>query len=629
MRFQELLLVAGLCMACAAAQDRALAVRPGPEAREARTALVIGNGGYKDAPLRNPVNDAQAMSRALRACGFQVAELEDADRPRMREAIRAFGSRIAEGGVGLFYFAGHGMQVKGRNYLVPVGADIASEDEVASEALEVDAVLAKMESAHNRLNILILDACRNNPFGRSFRGGPQGLAQMDAPTGTFVAFATAPGRTAADGGASNGLYTAALLRQLGIPGLRLEDVFKRTRAEVLAVSAQQQTPWENSSIVGDFYFLPGAAPAPEAQPPAAKPAPGTLRPPTEEEGKVLDLIRSAHGSTEPIRNAARPLAAKGSPYGIFGLGWINKHSMERFRALQAGAKQGIPLAMVGLAEFMLDSPLPGTDKAEARRLLERARSLGEPEADFASGRLLGLGKLGPADPSGAEGIFVALTREHPEYCWRVGDYYWRDLDIQAPESDAGAKGLPWLERAAELDDVRALKDLGFAYRVGLHVPKDLDRSRSCYLQGATAGDVDCMDELAGLCLKEHDAKGALRWYQEAADRGDDGGLAGLSRLYREGLGVPRDLAKAAEFLRPVAERGNPWIQQDLAACYEKGEGVPQSDADAYFWYARAAVIVPRDRKAKDLKEKAGARLKPAERAKIDARVAKIPNPHAN
>ena len=265
MKHLLLALLVGLTSLALPGQDRRL--RPQQQTaqavpQEARVALVIGNGAYKDAPLRNPVNDAQAMAAAVKACGFTVTRLENATRSQMREAIRAFGAKIAEGGVGLFYYAGHGMQVKGRNYLIPVGADIAQEDEVEGEAVEVDAVLAKMETARNRLNILILDACRDNPFGRSSRSSQHGLATMDAPTGTYVAFATAPGRTAADGSGANGMYTHALLRQLKNPGLKLEDVFKRTRAEVLEASGQKQTPWENSSIVGDFYFLQGSDPKP-------------------------------------------------------------------------------------------------------------------------------------------------------------------------------------------------------------------------------------------------------------------------------------------------------------------------------------------------------------------------------
>ena len=259
------LALVGLSALCLRAQDpiRTLRVQQAavqPVAQEARVALVIGNGAYKDSPLKNPLHDARTMASAFQGCGFSVTKLENATRSQMREAIRAFGAKIAEGGVGLFYYAGHGMQVKGRNYLIPVGADIAQEDEVEGEAVEVDAILAKMETARNRLNILILDACRNNPFGRSFRSSQQGLAQMDAPTGTYVAFATSPGKTAADGAGDNGMYTQALLHQLKVPGLRLEEVFKLARAEVLKASDQKQTPWENSSIVGDFYFLPAVAP---------------------------------------------------------------------------------------------------------------------------------------------------------------------------------------------------------------------------------------------------------------------------------------------------------------------------------------------------------------------------------
>jgi hypothetical protein len=139
-----------------------------------------------------------------------------------------------------------------------VDADLASEDEVPYNTLDADAVLAKMESARNRLNILILDACRNNPFARSFRSSAQGLAQMDAPAGSYIAFATSPGRTAADGAGTHGLYTQYLLAQLAIPGLRVEDVFKRVRASVMRDSQQQQVPWESSSITGDFYFHPGS-----------------------------------------------------------------------------------------------------------------------------------------------------------------------------------------------------------------------------------------------------------------------------------------------------------------------------------------------------------------------------------
>lgn len=152
-----------------------------PAVRESRIALVIGNGAYKEVPLKNPVHDAQAMAQALQGCGFQVQVLVDASLPQMDAALRVFGQRLRAGGVGLFFYAGHGMQVKGTNYLIPVGADIGDEDEIRFKALDANAVLAKMESAGNGLNLMVLDACRNNPFGRGWRrGGAEGLALLSS-----------------------------------------------------------------------------------------------------------------------------------------------------------------------------------------------------------------------------------------------------------------------------------------------------------------------------------------------------------------------------------------------------------------------------------------------------------------
>jgi Caspase domain len=253
-------LALGFAAAALVATTAIAAPRP-----EARHALVIGNAAYRDAPLANPIHDARDMARALERSGFEVVVLEDADLVRMARALRDFGDRIARSGsIGLFYFAGHGLQVKGRNFLVPVGASIDREDEVAFQALDVNAVLEKMDSARNRSNFVILDACRNNPFAKSFRLTTQGLAPMDAPPGTLIAFATAPGSTAADGTGRNGLYTQHLLAQIEVPGLKVEDVFKRARAAVRIASDGRQVPWENTSLEGDFYF--------RALPPSAKSA---------------------------------------------------------------------------------------------------------------------------------------------------------------------------------------------------------------------------------------------------------------------------------------------------------------------------------------------------------------------
>jgi len=218
-----------------------------------RYALVIGNSAYKDKPLKNPANDAKDMAKTLQRLGFDVQLKTDVAQRDMEEAIREFGLRLKRGGVGLFYFAGHGVQVQGVNYLVPVGAKISSESDAKFECVDAGRVLGKMEDAGNELNIVILDACRNNPFARSFRSAESGLARMDAPTGSIVAYATAPNSVASDGKGANGMYTKYLLQNITTPGIPIEEVFKRVRIGVMSETGKKQVPWESSSIAGYFY----------------------------------------------------------------------------------------------------------------------------------------------------------------------------------------------------------------------------------------------------------------------------------------------------------------------------------------------------------------------------------------
>lgn len=223
-----------------------------------RVALVVGNGKYPTAPLKNPVNDARAMAKTLKELGFEVTLRENTSQRDLAAAVRQFGASISPGSVALFYFAGHGMQVKGRNYLVPVDADIQVEDEVPYSTIDVNLVLDKMEVGKSATNIVILDACRNNPFARRFRSSSTGLAQMDAPIGTLIAFATAPGSVAQDGTGENGIYTKHLLDSIAVPGLPVEQMFKRVRIGVAKETNEAQIPWESSSMKGDFVFREAA-----------------------------------------------------------------------------------------------------------------------------------------------------------------------------------------------------------------------------------------------------------------------------------------------------------------------------------------------------------------------------------
>lgn len=229
---------------------------------EHRLALVIGNSRYASMPLKNPVNDARAMTLALQDSGFRVTTVLDANLKAMQEAMLEFAGLIDGRSTALVFYAGHGVQANGRNYLLPVDADIESESELRFEALDLGDMLDELDKAGARVNIVILDACRNNPFERKMRGGGRGLAAVDAARGTLIAYATAPGSTAADGHGDNGLYTESLLKAMRKPNLKVEEVFKQVRIEVADASAGTQIPWESSSLTGDFIFLSDTATAP-------------------------------------------------------------------------------------------------------------------------------------------------------------------------------------------------------------------------------------------------------------------------------------------------------------------------------------------------------------------------------
>lgn len=220
-------------------------------------ALVIGNGDYKSSPLKNTKNDAVDIAKALTEKGFQVQRVLNANYRKMVTAIRKFGNKLFKGGIGLFYYAGHGVQVKGKNYLIPVKADIESEDDVEFNAVDAGFVLSKMESANNTMNIIILDACRDNPFARSFRSASRGLAKMDAPKGSIIIYATSPGSIAADGDGRNGVFTKHLLRLMDTPNMEIASMLREVRRQVLKETGGRQLPWESSSLMSDFYFTEG------------------------------------------------------------------------------------------------------------------------------------------------------------------------------------------------------------------------------------------------------------------------------------------------------------------------------------------------------------------------------------
>ncbi len=303
----------------------------------ARTALVIGNSAYPHAPLKNPANDAGDMAKALAESGFSVVLELEAGKRKMEEAVVDFSRKLnREGGAGLFYYAGHGIQLEGNNYLIPVDAEIESEADVRYKAVDAGWVLGKMADAENGLNIIILDACRNNPFSRSFkRSAEMGLARMDAPTGSIIAYATAPGAIAADGDGRNGIFTRNLLHFIRQPGIKVEEVLKYTRIAVVEETKDKkppQTPWESSSLMGNFYFNQGretgALISQQAVP---------KMPPSESVGAVISTNESP-AVTIPVKAGAR----KETPAGDFSPK-VNSLGMEFVYIKPGSFAMGSPL----------------------------------------------------------------------------------------------------------------------------------------------------------------------------------------------------------------------------------------------------------------------------------------------
>ncbi|WP_308734070.1 caspase family protein [Humidesulfovibrio sp.] len=606
-----------------------------------RTALVIGNSAYPTAPLKNPANDAADVAAALKKLGFDVVLLKNATMQQMEEAVREFGLKLRQGGTGLFYFAGHGVQVAGENYLVPVNAVIQSEGDVKYGCLNAGLVLAKMEDAGNGPNVVILDACRNNPFARSFRSAEAGLARMDAPTGSIIAYATAPGKVASDGDGRNGLYTQHLLRNIATPGLSVSDMFMSVREAVVRDSGKKQVPWENTSLIGRFSLAgPVAAPAPApalqaslAPKPASAPAFQVPPPASPEESRLMSDLGAYRGTKRDedveakLIARAKALAAKGSPYGLLAQGWLSEDEAVRNQAVAKAAKLGIPLALVLRAEFLADQPVSPSDVVEARELLRRAMDMGEPEARLDLGRLFILGKGGPKDVAGGERLFADLVRERPAYGTKVALAYLEFSEKVLPKPDADAKGVAYARRAASLGDIDAMMLMAELYERGGHVKKDPYEAWSWYEKAAGRGYTWAMTTLGislrygseDLGVKKNQVE-AFKWFRKAADLGNTSALIDVAKMTILGEGVPKDPQGGLAMLKGLADKGDQNAFYGLGTLYLDGEGVPKNRSLAYYWFAVGA------RNGSDV---SGIRLRslapdiPAEeRVKLDAQAAK-------
>jgi hypothetical protein len=316
MRLNRLVLLAAICLWSTVS----LAV-------ETRIALVIGNSAYTGGALPNPANDAKMIGDTLKELGFEVIPRINADQTTMKRAIQEFGARLEKAGpgaVGLFYYAGHGMQLNGKNYLIPTTAQIEREGDVEIEAVSADWVIEQMRYARNRLNIMILDACRNNPFIHNNRSlGGNGLATIEAPAGILIAYSTAPGSVATDGSGRDSPYAEALSHAMRDVREPVEQVFKHVRVGVMDATSGNQVPWEASSLTGDFYFAPPqsgptssparAEPTPAARPQVAGSSNEASRPSGGLGSWISGLFSSKTSDAQPQPIASTPSAAPKPP----------------------------------------------------------------------------------------------------------------------------------------------------------------------------------------------------------------------------------------------------------------------------------------------------------------------------
>ncbi len=534
---------------------------------EKRIALIVGNSSYKTVPLANPAKDARLMAKTLAFVGFEVTELIDADGPAMKKAVLEFGRALqGSDSVGVFYYAGHGVQVDGQNFLIPLKADIKSTQEVALTGINLNELLKTMARASSRLNIAILDACRDNPFAGNTRTLKRGLAPVRAPTGTFIAYATGPGDVAYDGDGDNSPYTFALSKALPVADIPIEEVFRRTRREVLSVTEKKQTPWEHSSLTGEFFFNPIAT-RPENSKNLASRLPGIGR------ETIRELV-----AWEKIKDA-KDIAAleahiKKYPEGVFTELAIVK--LSRIKA--APTKTAWSSIVTG--KITNRSPI---------ELAEESYELGVKTESDAFDEISNVKAFGFYKQAAENGLPAAMFRLARMYDRGKGAP--RDLEEAAN----------WYKKAAEGGHVGAMASLGTLYEFGQGVEKNLVLALLNYRLAAEAGDRNAMTSLAYLYAQgkgvASDPGQARRWYGTAAELGQVRAMFNLALLLKSGKGGRKDRPTAVKWLKAAMEKGHSGAMRELAFLYDVGRGVVRSSGKAAELFL--AALAAGDKQARD------------------------------
>ncbi len=520
---------------------------------ETRVALVIGNSNYAAQRLKNPRNDAALMARTLAGVGFEVMTLMDASAADMRSAITEFGRRLqAPDTVALFYYAGHGVQAAGDNYLIPIGADISKAGDVASKAIALQSVFKTMQRTQARLNIVILDACRDNPFEAGGTAAPDGLAPVVAPSGTIIGYATAPGQVAQDGAGLDSPYTAALAANIPSAGVTLEQVFRAARRQVLDVTGNTQTPWEHSSLTSEFYFKPKTVEPETSERRGTGDAPADLR---LAEIEAWEAIKASHDPELFKAHVAR------FPEGLFvELAAVRLANLAAMRAqtpwnwMMTGAidrDAGTAAAVTAYEKAVqLDArSASATDLQSAAKLYAEAAAEGLPAAMFSLARAYDKGRGVAKDlETAAHWYGLAADKDHAAAMAALGTMQ----EFGEGTASNLASALRLYQLAADAGDPSGQTSLGYLYAQGKGVVRDASKARQLYEQAAAKGHPRAMFNLALMDLRgdggKRDLANAVKLLESAARKGHAGALQELAFLYDEGRGVARSAPRAAGHL---------------------------------------------------------------------------------
>jgi TPR repeat protein len=601
----------------------------------ARHALVVGNGAYAFAPLDNPRNDARAVAGVLSELGFQVLLLEDANLAQFEAGVQRLEAGLAQGDTALFYYAGHGVQYRGINYLLPTDIRLHSPDQLPRQAPSLNQIMTEIQQAKVGITIVILDACRNNPFGAFADTFGNGLATVErGASESLIAYATAAGEAALDGAGGNSPFTAALVTALERPNLEIFDLFRQVRGRVREATDGLQLPWISGSLEHEFYFnRPAARPA-EPQPP---PAPGgaitvasvlwneirNSNDPTDFDaflrafptspmaGAATDrrqlLVRRGaepHPLTVPSP-AAPPLAGSLESY-VRPCDLVAADDQDPLRVAPAvrtglvNTRLAIRTCAQDLARepdnprllFQLGRALDIAERFdEARHFYEQAAAAGYGAAfsNLAYMYLTGRG-VARDDRRSADDYRQAALRGNDRGRVGIARAYREGWGV--PQSFVHARS--WLELSVSNYWPNAMDNLALYYREGLGVAKDLAKAFDLYQRAADLGQTAAMDNLGMMYADgEYVAKDpveANRWFKKASDLGNRHGAFHLGLAYLNGTGVPQDRAEALRLLELASARGYPRAETEIGTMYRAGLGVAADPAEALFRYRIASAM---------------------------------------